>query len=95
MTLIDGRKGDLATIIAVHNDQKTKKRLQDMGITKGAQVKVMSVYGKNAYILKIRGSRVVLGADVAAGLEVELDHVRSKGEQGGREFIRKHLTAKK
>jgi len=71
MTLSEGRKGDVFTITLMNAEPKIKKRLQDMGLTNGTIVKVISFYANNALILKIRGSRIVLGKDIAHLIQVE------------------------
>ncbi|MDA3847806.1 MAG: FeoA family protein [Vallitaleaceae bacterium] len=71
MILSEGRKGDEFTIILMDTEPKVKKRLQDMGLTHGTIVKVISFYANNAFILKIRGSRIVIGKDIAGHIHVE------------------------
>jgi len=64
MTLFEGLVNKKYVVDSVELGLKTKKRLQDMGITPGVAIKVMSKLGTHAYILKIRGSRVGLGSDI-------------------------------
>lgn len=71
MTLNEGRIGDVFIIINMRLETKVKKRLQDMGLTKGTKVKILSYYSKNAYVLNIRGSRIVIGKDIVKDIEVE------------------------
>lgn len=71
MTLLEGKKGETFTIVNILVESKVRKRLQDMGVTVGAEVKVMSKYANNAFILQIRGSRVVLGNELVSMLEVK------------------------
>lgn len=51
-------------------DQKTKKRLQDMGITIGGVVKVMFIVDTHVSIYKIRGSRVGLSKEITSKITV-------------------------
>jgi len=64
MTLFDGKVNGKYIVESVDVNIKTKKRLQDMGITQGVSIKIMSKLGEHAYILRIRGSRVALGRDI-------------------------------
>lgn len=71
MFLTEGQAGDYFTLIEIQADLKIKKRLQDMGFTKGVHFKVMSFYSNNAFIINIRGTRVVIGKDIAGEILVE------------------------
>ena len=71
MTLYDGLIKKKYVVESVDLELKTKKRLQDMGITPGVSIKVMSKLGTHAYILKIRGSRVALGSDITKKINVK------------------------
>ncbi len=72
--LSNGKKGEQFTIINIDADLKIKKRLQDMGLTQGIRIKIMSHYSNNAFILNVRGSRVVIGKDIADKIHVEASH---------------------
>lgn len=74
MQLSDGKKGEQFTIINIDTEMKIKKRLQDMGLTQGIRIKIMSYYSNNAFILNVRGSRVVIGKDIAEKIKVEASH---------------------
>lgn len=74
MLLSEGIKGDSFIIISIESEFKIKKRLQDMGLTQGVKVKIMSFYSNNAFILNVRGSRVVIGRDIAEKIIVEPSH---------------------
>lgn len=70
MTLNDGKINGKYEVISLNVDNKTKKRLQDMGITQGGIIKIMSVVGTHAFILRVRGSRVALGKEIIQCIEV-------------------------
>lgn len=70
MTLYEGLVNKKYVVESVEVTKKTKKRLQDMGITPGVAIKVMSKLGTHAYILKIRGSRVGLGSDILKKINI-------------------------
>lgn len=74
MILSDGQKGDSFTVISIESELKIKKRLQDMGLTQGVKVKIMSYYSNNAFILNVRGSRIVIGREIAEKIQVESSH---------------------
>lgn len=71
MNLSQGKIGDVFIIQFIDIEQKIKQRLQDMGLTQGSKVKIMSYYASNAFVLNIRGSRVVIGKDIAENILVE------------------------
>jgi ferrous iron transport protein A len=74
MTLNNCNIGDKIMIKNMESDPKVKKRLQDMGLTNGSMLRMISNYSDDAYIVKIRGSKVVIGKDIAEKISVELLH---------------------
>lgn len=70
MTLNNGKINGKYIVQSINVDNKTKKRLQDMGITQGGVIKIMSTVGTHAFILRIRGSRVALGKEIIECIEV-------------------------
>lgn len=89
MILSNGKKGEQFTIINIDTELKIKKRLQDMGLTQGIKIKIMSYYSNNAFILNVRGSRVVIGKDIAEKILVEPSHCNncSKKTRGSERHI--------
>lgn len=71
MTLDEGKLNKKYEVLTIQVDQKTKKRLQDMGITQGGVIKIMSMVGNHALILRVRGSRVALGKEITQFIEVK------------------------
>lgn len=71
MTLDRGKKKDIFIVKEIKQEQKMKKRLQDMGLTKGAKIKVLSNDTNGSFILNVRGSRVVLGKVITESIFVE------------------------
>ncbi len=57
------------TITHIHGEAKVAKRLQDLGITVGAKVRVMSKE-KGALILYVFGSKLALDRDIASAIIV-------------------------
>ena len=70
MKLNEGKTGDAFMIVNIKSDFNTRKRLQDMGLTNGAKVRIMAYYPNNAYTINVRGSRIVIGKDLAETIEV-------------------------
>jgi len=70
MTLNSGIINGKYVVQSIDVDNKTKKRLQDMGITQGSIIKIMSTVGKHAFILRVRGSRVALGKEIIERIDV-------------------------
>ncbi len=73
MFMSEVKKGHSVTILDIQADLKIKKRLQDMGLTQGVRIKLIGLYANNAYIINVRGSRVVLGKDIAQTIRVDAD----------------------
>ncbi|GMQ56373.1 hypothetical protein AN1V17_07660 [Vallitalea sediminicola] len=65
MTLDKASNKQIFVVNDIVQEQRMKKRLQDMGLTKGTRIKVISNNTGGSFILNIRGSRVVIGKTVA------------------------------
>lgn len=70
MYLNDGVSNNNYEVIKINLDARTKKRLQDMGITQKGIIKVMSVVDSHVSVYKIRGSRVGLSEEITSKIEV-------------------------
>ena len=57
------------TITHIHGDGKVIKHLQDLGLTTGAKVRVIS-RDKGALILYVFGSKIALDRDIAKAIVV-------------------------
>lgn len=64
--------GQEVVLKAINWGPKMKKRLQDMGLTPGVKVSVISNNNNGAFILDVRGSRLVLGGMVAHQILVDI-----------------------
>lgn len=51
---------------------KLKKKLQDMGLTYGVEINVISKDVNGAFIINVRGSRLALGASLTNQIMVEV-----------------------
>lgn len=66
------RVGEEVVLKTINWGAKMKKRLQDMGLTPGVKIKVISNDTNGAFILNVRDSRLVLGGAVTQQILVEL-----------------------
>jgi len=65
MPLAMARVGDLVTVTGVMAGWVLQKRLADMGLTPGTQIRVISSQLSGPVLIDLRGSRVALGRGVA------------------------------
>ena len=71
MTLNDIKPGQTATIVRLRGEGALKRRIMDMGLTKGAQVTVCKVAPLGDPIeLAVRGYELSIRKDEAAAIEV-------------------------
>ena len=71
MTLNELKPGQTATIARLRGDGAVKRRIMDMGLTKGAQVTVRKVAPLGDPIeLTVRGYELSIRKDEAAAIEV-------------------------
>ena len=71
MQLSMASSGQNVILSAVHWGPKIKKKLQDMGLTPGVKIHVISTNAQGAFIVDIRGSRLVLGGALTEQILVE------------------------
>ncbi len=64
--------GQEVTLKAINWGPKIKKRLESLGLTPGIKLSVISNDSNGAFILDVRGSRLVLGGSVTQQILVEL-----------------------
>ncbi|QEK13330.1 ferrous iron transport protein A [Crassaminicella thermophila] len=65
-------QGQDAILNCINWGPKLKKKLRDMGLTPGVKINVISNDTKGAFIINLRGSRLVLGSVVAQQIMVDL-----------------------
>ena len=71
-TLKDVRIGDSARVVKVHGEGAIRRRIMDMGITKGVVVKLRKTAPLGDPLeLTVRGYQLTLRKDDAANIEVE------------------------
>ena len=65
MPLAMARPGELVTVIGVRAGRGLLRRLADMGLTPGIQIRVINSQMPGPVRIDLRGSRVALGRGVA------------------------------
>ena len=71
-TLKDVKIGQTATVVKLHGDGAIKRRIMDMGVTKGAQVYVRKVVPLGDPVeITVRGYELSVRKDDAQMIEVE------------------------
>ena len=72
MTLSDIKPGATCTVVRLHDEGATRRRIMDMGITKGAQIKVDKVAPLGDPVdLTVRGYHLSLRKEDLNKIEVE------------------------
>jgi ferrous iron transport protein A len=70
--------GELVTVVAVRAGWGMQRRLADLGLTPGTEIKIINRGRPGPVVLEVRGSRLALGQGVAAKIIV-----RSAGKEAG------------
>ena len=71
-TLKDAKVGQTVTVLKVHGEGAIKRRIMDMGITKGITIRVRKVAPLgDPFELTVRGYELTLRRDDAAMVEVQ------------------------
>jgi ferrous iron transport protein A len=71
-TLKDTKKGDTVTVVKLHGEGPLKRRIMDMGITKGTEVFVRKVAPLGDPVeVRVRGYELSIRKDDAALIEVD------------------------
>lgn len=73
MTLREGIIGNRYRVKEIQLEDKVKRRLQMLGMTKGTGVKVLNNKKSGSVIMKVRGTRFAIGRRIAEGILVEED----------------------
>jgi len=70
-TLKDARIGETVTVVKVHGEGAIKRRIMDMGITKGISIKIRKVAPLgDPFELTVRGYELTLRRDDAEMIEI-------------------------
>ncbi len=71
MNILDMKRGDTAVVLRVLHGESVRERLRALGVCTGAKIRLEKVsLFKKTYLLRVEGTRVALGRDVAAGVRV-------------------------
>ena len=71
MTLREGIIGNKYQVKDIQLEDKVKRRLQMLGMTKGTGVRVLNNKKSGSVIMKVRGTRFAIGRRIAEGILVE------------------------
>lgn len=71
MTLREGNIGSRYEVREIRLEDKVRRRLQMLGLTKGTEVSVLNNKKSGSVIMKVRGTRFAIGRQIAEGILVE------------------------
>lgn len=71
MTLREGTIGSSYQVTEIELEDKVKRRLQMLGMTKGTKVHVLNNKKSGSIIMKVRGTRFAIGKRIAEGILVK------------------------
>ncbi len=71
MPLVMASPGKLLTVIGINAGRGLQRRLTDMGLTPGVQIRVMNDQCAGPVLIDLRGSRLGLGRGVAQKILVK------------------------
>lgn len=71
MTLREGTIGSSYRVTEIQLEDKVKRRLQMLGMTKGTDVHVLNNKKSGSIIMKVRGTRFAIGKRIAEGVLVK------------------------
>ena len=63
--------GELVTVSEIRAGRGLQKRLADMGMTPGVQVRVINAQAPGPVLIDLRGSRIALGHGIAQKIAVK------------------------
>jgi len=72
MPLAMARPGELVTVTGVRAGGGLQRRLADMGLTPGVQIRVINSQMPGPVLIDLRGSRVALGRGIAQKIAVTI-----------------------
>jgi ferrous iron transport protein A len=72
MPLSMASSGDRVKVISLHAGWGLQRRLADLGLTPGIEIKVISSGRPGQVVIDVRGSRLALGYGVSGKIMVEL-----------------------
>ena len=70
MKLHEGKIGETYRVAGVHVDERLTRRLEALGVNEGTLVTIMNKKGSGTLSIKVRGTRLALGRQIAVGIEI-------------------------
>lgn len=70
MILRDGKPGNDYQVEDICLEEKVKRRLQILGLTRGTKVEILNQKKSGTLIIKVRGTRFAVGRQIAEGVQV-------------------------
>lgn len=70
MVLLNGKIGSTYIVENMTLGLEINRRLQALGLTKGTKITILNNKKSGSVIFTVRGSRLAVGREIAAGLEV-------------------------
>ena len=71
MKLNEGEKGKNYLVTGFLAEKKVARRLEALGVNERTPVTVLNKKGSGSLIIKVRGTRLALGRQIAEGITVE------------------------
>ena len=71
MKLNEGEKAKNYLVTGVLAEKKVARRLEALGVNERTPVTVLNKKGSGSLIIKVRGTRLALGRQIAEGITVE------------------------
>ena len=78
MPLSMASSGDRVKLVGVRAGWGLQRRLADLGLTPGVEIRVVSIGRPGQVVLDVRGSRLALGHGVSGKIMVDLPGRREK-----------------
>lgn len=61
------------TVTAIDTSERVRRRLAEMGIRRGARIRVLRRTSGGGLVLAVNGSRIAVDSELAAAIEVDRD----------------------
>lgn len=77
MTLLEGKIKQTYSLCDIKLEERIARRLQMLGMTKGAHILLLNRKRDGSMIIKVRGTRFAIGKKYAAGIYVgDIEYVK-------------------
>ncbi|MDO5558662.1 MAG: FeoA domain-containing protein [Oscillospiraceae bacterium] len=68
MTALNGDIGKKYIVQSIKLDEDIERRLETLGLTSGTSFEILGKKRRGSMIIKVRGTRFAIGADIAIGI---------------------------